>query len=345
MAVAVTAFAVRTSAGQVQVGPNVNIAGGPAGCLVDRDLDGEKELVSCDSVTPGEAFEILGDPFLQRQNEPSIAASSRNPLHLFAGANDYRTVDVPGLPEDLETGDAWLGVFWSRNAGRSWRSTLMPGFLQDNSPEGLASPLKGFEAGADPTVRAGSNGLLYYSGIAFNRDPVDAEGKKGVLFLALYVDDNNTQDLDTPFRYIRQVIVDNGSSGQFLDKPWLAVDVPRGGGTCDVPGNSAPIPAGNVYMTYTTFVGGDNNVHSKLMFIRSSDCGETWDQPTKLSEGIELNQSAIIAIDPATGNLLVAWREFATKGDPGRILASRSDRDRQSPAPCTRRALVLSRSR
>src|SRR5688572_32983748 len=38
-----------------------------------------------------------GDPFLQRQNEPSIAASTRNPLHLLAGSNDYRTVDIPGL--------------------------------------------------------------------------------------------------------------------------------------------------------------------------------------------------------------------------------------------------------
>ena len=35
-----------------------------------------------------------GDPFLQRQNEPSIAASSRNPSHLLAGANDYR-IEVP----------------------------------------------------------------------------------------------------------------------------------------------------------------------------------------------------------------------------------------------------------
>src|SRR5262245_4130276 len=50
-----------------------------------------------------------GDPFLQRQNEPSMAGSSRNPQHLLAGANDYRTVDLPGLPGDV-TGDAWLGL-------------------------------------------------------------------------------------------------------------------------------------------------------------------------------------------------------------------------------------------
>src|SRR5436190_23279948 len=41
---------------------------------------------------------ITGDPFLQRQNEPSIAVSTRNPQHLLAGGNDYRTVDIPGIP-------------------------------------------------------------------------------------------------------------------------------------------------------------------------------------------------------------------------------------------------------
>src|SRR5512141_1537623 len=88
-----------------------------------------------------------GDPFLQRQNEPSIALSTRNPCHLLAGANDYRTVDLPGLPGDKETGDAWLGIFKSFDCGRTWKTTLLPGYPQDWTPAGLASPLKGLAAG------------------------------------------------------------------------------------------------------------------------------------------------------------------------------------------------------
>lgn len=59
-----------------------------------------------------------GDPFLQRQNEPSIAVSSRNSSHLLAGSNDYRTVDLPGLLGIDERGDAWLGLFKSFDSGR-----------------------------------------------------------------------------------------------------------------------------------------------------------------------------------------------------------------------------------
>ena len=88
-----------------------------------------------------------GDPYLQRQNEPNAAVSTRNPLHLLAGANDYRTVDLPG-PFDPMRGfkmaaDAWVGLFKSVDGGQNCKSTLLPGFPQDVSPEGLASPIKG----------------------------------------------------------------------------------------------------------------------------------------------------------------------------------------------------------
>ena len=73
-----------------------------------------------------------GDPYLQRQNEPNAAVSTRNPLHLLAGANDYRTVDLPG-PFDPMRGfkmnaDAWVGLFKSVDGGQNWKSTLLPGF-------------------------------------------------------------------------------------------------------------------------------------------------------------------------------------------------------------------------
>src|SRR5262252_9574162 len=84
-----------------------------------------------------------GDPFLQRQNEPSMAASTRNPLHLLAGANDYRTVDIPGIKDgdEEQNGDAWLGLFKSFDGGQTWSSTLIPGYPQDKSIP--ASPIKG----------------------------------------------------------------------------------------------------------------------------------------------------------------------------------------------------------
>src|SRR5947209_8712180 len=78
-----------------------------------------------------------GDPYLQRQNESSMAVSTRNPQHLLAGSNDYRSVDIPFPPDSgQETGDAWVSVFTSLDGGQTWRSTLLPGFPQDQSLTG-----------------------------------------------------------------------------------------------------------------------------------------------------------------------------------------------------------------
>ncbi|MFN2631877.1 MAG: putative Ig domain-containing protein, partial [Thermoanaerobaculia bacterium] len=268
-----------------------------------------------------------GDPFLQRQNEPSLGVSSRNALHLLAGANDYRTVDLPvsdTVPGSL-AGDAWLGVFKSYDGGQTWQSYLLPGYPQDQSAQGLASPLKAYSAAADPTVRPGTGGVFYYSGIAFNRG-----SNNGAVFVSTFFDTNQKENGNAPaggdaIQYQNTVVVDSGNSGQFLDKTWIATDIPRpGGGTCTFSAFGQPqtVKAGNVYAVWSRFTGSQS---TKIMFSRSLDCGKTWSNPTKLSESSSINQGTNIAIDPANGSIYVAWRQFATTSNPDSILVARSD--------------------
>lgn len=333
-----------------------------------------------------------GDPYLQRQNEPSIAVSSRNDQHLMGAANDYRTVDLPGLV-DKATGDAWLGIFKSFDGGQTWKSTLLPGYPQDTTAAGAASPLKGYDAGADPTVRAGANGLLHMSGIAFQRNAIvdsgapgnralaaesdalssaeraqlkkaskararmqakdrhereearearerqmrkaieaktkaegrhltraqrrdierqleheeqlaggaeedeDEEGAEAgvagtssTVFVSTFIDLNNRENGD-PIRYVTTSLVDKDAGTRFLDKQWMAVDVPRANAarcTFNVvtdAGVTVPqsFPGGRIYVAYTAFTGSGSTQQGQILFSSSSDCGVTWRRPKDIS--------------------------------------------------------------
>ena len=278
-----------------------------------------------------------GDPWLQRQNEPSIAVSTRNPLHLLAGANDYRTVDMPIEGEELPgqemaaAPDAWLGLFKSFDGGQSWISMLLPGFPQDTSAEGMVSPLKyrenlgtGFRAAADPVVRAGTNGIFYYSGIAFNRTKIPGQ-INSVVFLARFIDNNNVEGGDS-IKYIDTKIIadDEMHDKVFVDKPWIAVDVPKNfSRTVTIDGQQ--IPCGNVYIAYSVFSTVENTFTSAIIFRRSTDCGETWETPIVLSNNHELNQGAVIAVDPrGNGHVYVAWRRFNTEEQSSALIVARS---------------------
>src|SRR5438067_1549851 len=233
---------------------------------------------------------IGGDPYLQRQNEPSMAVSTRNPQHLLAGANDYRTVDIPFPPDQgKETGDAWVSIFTSLDGGQSWSSTLLPGFPQDTSGVGPASTLHNYTTATDPTVRAGTHGLFYYSGLVFNRGTNAPSG----VFIATFQDQNNKSSgnkaiqqikngAGNPFQYLNATVIDTGTSGQLVDKPWIAVDIPRSGRTATCNVNGQTIQSGYVYLFYTQFTGSKVNPTSKIKVVTSSNCGASWHKPMVL---------------------------------------------------------------
>src|SRR5439155_7654889 len=102
---------------QPVAGRNVNMVGGPAG------------------ITLVPKFRIVGDPFRAQQNEASCARSTRNPLHIFCGANDNRLVDLPGIDAttDGESPDSWGGNLQSPDGGVTWQSRLHPGFHLDSN--------------------------------------------------------------------------------------------------------------------------------------------------------------------------------------------------------------------
>src|SRR5215831_17584511 len=268
-----------------------------------------------------------GDPFLERQDEPSLAVSTRNPLHLLAGANDYRTVDL-NLPEsepgegrlsNAPSGEPWVGQYVSVDGGAHWQSTLLAGYPQDTSARGVSSPLHGFTTAADPVLASGTNGMFYYGGIAFNRG-----SSLGVVFVARFMDLNNKEDGNIaqdsfPIRYINTVPVAYGTAtpSQFLDKPAIATDIPRGSNTCsfsvsqsDGTAVQQKIPAGNVYVAYADVVTNTSNgaQTSTIYFSRSTNCGVSWSKPIPISRNYAVSQGATIQIDPETGIVYVAWR-------------------------------------
>jgi len=279
-----------------------------------------------------------GDPWLQRQNEPSIAVSTRNPLHLLAGANDYRTVDIAASEGELPgnaanspiaAGDAWLGVFQSMDRGESWTSTMLPGYPQGGS----GSPLyPKYKAAADPVVRAGTNGIFYYAGIAFERLSTTQNGDSA-LFLARYIDNNNT-DGTPPIKYVDTRIIDSvtNASGQFIDKPWIAVDIPNAARQTvpiSAPGVPAQtIAANSVYIAYTVFSGSAaaNTLKGKILFRSSEDNGLTWSSAVEISSGSDINQGAVIAVDPgAPEKLYVAWRRFKKGSQTDALMVAASN--------------------
>ena len=110
---------------------------------------------------------LRGDGYLQRQVEPSIAASTYNPDHIIAVYGDYRTVSLPESTTGEVTNTGWMGVSRSYDRGSTWFGALIPGFPGDPSAVGKSSPLFGLNAGSDATIATTPNGHFYIGGLFF----------------------------------------------------------------------------------------------------------------------------------------------------------------------------------
>jgi VCBS repeat-containing protein len=284
-------------------------------------------------------WELKGDGYLQRQVEPSIAASTRNPDHLVAFFNDYRAVDIAddvglgetetmvalvttartimmaaswiSLPEihlpPMAAAEAWVGMSRSYDGGLTWSGAFLPGGPFDASPASLAAPVHGLQAATDPVVAPGPCGKFYVVFMAFTR------GNESKLVVARYQDLNNSEGGDS-IVYQGMTVVESGNNatnGYFLDKPDIEVDIFRE--------PNADLCADRVYVSYSTFNGldKDGKFQSKVSFARSIDGGHTF-IPQKLNPPYNQNQGSALAVDPSVGTptttgggtIYMIWRHF-----------------------------------
>ena len=224
---------------------------------------------------------------LRQDNEPYSVVDPTDPDTIVAGWNDYCLTDL---------GAGWEGFGFSRDGGETWTDSLVPGYPQDTSAEGQASPLYGNHTDAgDPIAAFDNEGRLYVGGISFNREGAI----NGDVFVATY----GAQDQPNgyPVDYLRTRVVGKGTpsrnfQGIFQDKPMLEVD--RTGGQFD----------GNVYVCWSRFTGFGQN---RILFSRSTNHGRTFSRPISLTAPglIGSVQGCDIAVE-ADGDVYVTYRTF-----------------------------------
>jgi hypothetical protein len=219
----------------------------------------------------------------RQQNEPAASVDPLNEDHMTAGANDYCNVPTGG--------DAWAGFYYSDTHGASWVNSLVPGYFQDTSAAGQASPQYRFVLGTgDPVQAWDRHGHLYYGFIGFNR----AKPQNASIFVAKY----NWPAADPTPTYEFTSVVSRGTPGfgHFEDKVQLEVDR----------GVNSPYD-GNIYVCWARFLGGSPS--NGVYLARSTDGGHTF-RARKISAGVHDSQFCDIGVT-SNGTVFVAWRQFA----------------------------------
>jgi len=218
-------------------------------------------------------------------NEVSVAINPNDDNNIVAAANDY------GTPNS----DAWVGYYWTKDGGKNWNRSLVPGYRPSASPfpqpcDGGLLPgqgICGFEGAGDPVLAADGDGNFYVAGIAFKRSQITV-GQTSAIFVAKSTDGGATFPQVT-------VLATAISKVSFHDKEWIAVD-PR---------------SGAVYVTWTLF---NLLAVSQIMEVHSTNGGTSWTLPKVISEtGVRSfnddTQGSQVEVDNS-GTVHVAWIDY-----------------------------------
>jgi hypothetical protein len=226
----------------------------------------------------------------RQQNEPTVAVDPTNTAIVVAGSNDYCA--------SIVNNEVWAGYYRSTNGGQTWSLSLVPGYPDDTSAAGLASPVHGTcGASGDPTQSFDGDGNLFYGFICFNRSkPIS-----GGVYVAKYTGHGATYD--------RTVLVKRGTpsglftTGLFQDKINLAADQTDGEFS------------DNVYVAWSQYTGlaGKNNA---VLFSRSTDQGLSYSSPFKVTPNEHGTASFVdLAVGP-DGTVYLTYLTYPSSSRP-----------------------------
>jgi hypothetical protein len=192
----------------------------------------------------------------RQQNEPTVAVDPTDPSVVVAGSNDYCAAIV--------NNEVWAGYYRSTDGGQSWSLSLVPGYPDDTSDSGEASPVHGTcGASGDPTQSFDGQGNLFYGFICFNRSkPIN-----GGVYVARY--SNHGADYD------QTVLVKRGTpsglflTGLFQDKINLTADQTDGEF------------GGNVYVAWSEYHAFAST--NAVLISRSTDGGDSFSRPVRVT--------------------------------------------------------------
>ena len=225
----------------------------------------------------------------RQQNEPTIAVDPSDPNVVVAGSNDYCA--------SIVNDEVWAGYYRSEDGGATWANSLVPGYPDDSSESGEASPVHGTcGAAGDPTQAFDTDGNLFYGFICFNRSqPVN-----GGVYVARY--SNHGADYD------QTVLVKRGTpsglfqAGLFQDKINLTVDQSDGDN------------AGNVYVAWSEYHAfGPTNA---VLFSRSTDGGNSFSRPYRVTpQALGTASFTDLAVGP-DGNVYLTYLTYPSSARP-----------------------------